>query len=282
MSSTALIRLPSPDNFPAYSRAVAAIPRLSFDDEQALARRWRDHGDRAAAQDLVIANLSLVLRAVKSHAGYRMNRADLAQEGAVGLMKAVQRFDPDRGLRLATYAVHWIDAEIREFILKNWRLVSWGTSSLAKTLFFGYRKTLAHLSALNVSRQPPTVSELAAHLDVSVEHAERARAFFQGTDQSLSWTGEDGEVQFDIPDTSLNPEQALLSHDHRSQMSRLSKAVETLPERERLVIQARLLSDPPTTLATLATRLQVSAERVRQIEASALSRLRARPELIDF
>ena len=280
MSSTLTV-LPSPDRFPAYARAVAQLPQLDADQEQALVARWRSAGDQEAARALVLGHLHLVVKAVREHEGYGVAPGDLAQEGTVGLMKAVHKFEAGRGARLGTYAWYWIQAEIREFIIKNWRLVSWGTSALAKKLFFGYRKTVAALQGLGENRTPPSIEEIATALDVDATQARTAQAYFLGADVGL-WDEHDDVPSIEyapahkaaIVVSEDTPEDAAEANDRHKMLSRIQKHLPNMSARHRDVIQGRYLTDPPVTLTALAQGWGVSVERARQIETAALAELK--------
>lgn len=271
-----MVKLPSPDSFASYARSVASIPRMSQQEEYAAAVKWRDNKDKDSAHALVVSNLYLVTKSVRDHAGYKMNQADLAQEGVVGLMKAVNKFDPDKGFRLATYAIHWIEAEIREFILKNFRMLSWGTSSLAKKLFFGYRKTISSLSDVGESRAIPSTAQIASYMDVPVESAEMIRSFFQGGDYSLSITSDEEDGFIDIEDTSLSNNQLALidARDNSLAVAKIKSVINELSERDKFILKSRIISDTPKSLSDLSKELGVSIERVRQLEANAIKKVK--------
>lgn len=270
------IVLPPPNNFPAYSRAVVSIPALSASEEQRLVHLWQTNKDADAARQLVLSHLYLVVKLVRSHAGYGISEGDLAQEGTVGLMKAVHKFDGTKNVRLATYAWYWIEAEIREFVLKNWRLVSWGTSSLAKKLFFGYRKTVNALKKFGEERSVPSNAEIAKSLDVSENDAEMARNYFLGADIEI-FEGDDDE-EFPHPrimlSTNQTPEHAVEDAQRQQQYQAVLALLSHLTEKQKDVVQGRFLTTPPLTLATLSEKIGVSIERVRQIENEALKSLR--------
>lgn len=268
--------LPSPNNFPAYTRAVATIPTMTVQEEQHLVQQWQNHKDADAARQLVLGHLYLVVKLVRSHAGYGLPEGDLAQEGTVGLMKAVHKFDGSKNVRLATYAWYWIEAEIREFILKNWRLVSWGTSSLAKKLFFGYRKTVSSLKGFGEERSIPSNTEIASALDVSESDAEMARSYFLGADIEI-FSEDDDE---DTPrsrvtlSTDNTPDRAIEADQQQQQYQAVLTLMPSLTEKQQAVLKGRFLTSPPLTLAVLSEKIGVSIERVRQIESEALKSLR--------
>ncbi len=300
------LRLPSPTQFPAYARAVNALPVLSQEQETLLAKAWRDHGDRNAAAQLVLAHLRQVVKVVRDHAGYGLPQADLAQEGTVGLMQAVHRFDPDRGVRLASFASHWILAAVREYIARNWRMVRLGTSSAMKKLFFGYRSAVAGLRAYGVDRDSSGfVADVAKAMELSSEQVESARAYFSSRDLSmdaqvpgapgasmihagfsdvhsgganLGATGSTpvGQTNGDrLGDPSPTPEESLIDADFASHATTaLRKALVRLSCRDREILTARRLLDKPQGLVELGLKHGISAERVRQIENRAIRQLR--------
>jgi len=277
--------LPSPTDFASYARAVAELPMLSAEEETTLAQAWRQHQDRAAAWRLVMAHLRQVVSVVRAHAGYGLPPGDLAQEGTVGLMKAVKRFDPDRGVRLGAYAVHWIEAEVREYIVHNWRMVRLGSTAAMKKLFFGYRKTVAALRGWGEERDvAPTAAAIAQVLDLTPAQVTTAEAFFRGQDMALDGPGLDGEEDVERSDLAqlmwqregVTPEEALVATDWTAtRHSALEQALATLPPRDQAIFRERRLKEPATGLAELGQRYAISAERVRQIEARTLKRVTA-------
>lgn len=279
-TNTALVTtpmvLPSPNNFPAYSRAVATIPTMSVQEEQRLVQQWQNNKDADAARQLVLGHLYLVVKLVRSHAGYGLPEGDLAQEGTVGLMKAVHKFDGSKNVRLATYAWYWIEAEIREFILKNWRLVSWGTSSLAKKLFFGYRKTVSGLKGFGEERSIPSNTDIASALDVSEADAEMARSYFLGADIEIFAEDDDEDTPRSrvMLSTDHTPDRAMEADQHQQQYQAVLALLPSLTEKQQEVLKGRFLTSPPQTLAVLSEKIGVSIERVRQIETEALKNLR--------
>lgn len=283
--------LPSPSRFEAYARMAHAQPILSLEQEQCLVERWRKERDPDAARQLVLSHLRLVVKVVRSHRGYGLPEADLAQEGTVGLMRAVHRFDPRVGVRLAAYALRWVEAEVREFIFRNYRLVRLGGTAAMKKLFFGYRHTLAALRALRADRDPGVSSgEVARALGVDVEQVEAARGYFLGRDLALDAPSpageEDGQAEPSqalmlaaLPAEATTPAEAAESSDTRRAIAVVVRqALDELPSRDRDILSARRLSQPPVGLVSLGKRWGISAERVRQIEARALARLRDRLE----
>lgn len=277
--------LPSPTDYPRYVRAVQAIPMLEEAEERELATAWRDRQDKQAAWRLVLAHLRLVTKVVREHAGYGMSPGDLAQEGTVGLMKAVRKFDPARGIRLGVYALRWIEAEVREYIVRNWRQVKLGTTAAMKKLFFGYRHTVAALRELGEDRDVvPTTQAVAQAMDLSPAQVAQAEAFFRGQDMGLSslLAAEEGD-QAERADVALlaweqadgtSPEAAVEELDWEQQRHRqLAQALRQLPPREREILEARRLQEPPVGLVELGERYAISAERVRQLENQAMKKV---------
>jgi RNA polymerase sigma-32 factor len=287
-SGQSFVSLPPPTDFPAYTRAVAALPALSQADETCYLKAWNDHKDVAAARALVLSNLHLVVKVVRNHQGYGVSLGDLAQEGTIGLMKAVHKFDASKRVRLATYAWYWIEAEVREFIMKNRRLISWGTSALAKKMFFGYRKTVAALKDLGEERDVPTAAAVAEALGISSADAEMARQYFMGAEVSL-WDEHTDEHDYESPGAghglvALNdrhaesaadrPDEAAELDQRAAMVVQIHQALPLLSPRHRRALEARHLTDRPEALSVLAKEWSVSVERVRQIEKAAVAALK--------
>lgn len=279
------VSIPVPTDLGAYARAVAEIPALSAKEEKALALAWRDEQSQDAAKILVLSQLRLVLKIARDHQGYGVSPADLVQEGTVGLMKAVQKFDPDRGIRLSTYSWYWIEAEIKEFILKNWRMISWGTSSLAKKIFFGYRKTVQQLRSMGENRKVPSLQEIAEAMDIKEDDAKMAQAYFLGSDVHVDGTDAFAdESDFGISSKSFtlpflaseeeDPAEKAEESDQANTLSTMHKAMQKLPQRERDILHDRFLLEKPKTLQELSLIHGVSVERCRQIEKKALLSIR--------
>lgn len=278
--------LPSPTDFGSYARAVQELPMLTQAEENALTQRWHEHQDKQAAWRLVMAHLRLVVRVVRAHSGYGLPAADLAQEGTVGLMKAVRRFDPARGVRLGVYALQWIEAEVREYVVHNWRMVRLGSTAAMKKLFFGYRKTVATLRGWGEDRDvAPTAAAIAKAMDLTPDQVRHAEAFFRGQDVALTGPGVDGSDQDrdDLVHTiwgqssTVTPEEAASDADfHSVRHQALEHVMTQLPARDRAIFRARRLSDPATGLVELGRQYEISAERVRQIEARAFETITAK------
>ncbi|HNQ04466.1 MAG TPA: RNA polymerase sigma factor RpoH [Thiobacillaceae bacterium] len=260
-----------------YIQAVNRFPLLSPEQEHELAVRLRDLGDVEAARQLVLSHLRLVVAIARGYLGYGLSHADLIQEGNVGLMKAVKRFDPERGVRLVSFAVHWIKAEIHEFILKNWRMVKVATTKAQRKLFFNLRSMKKDEGSLSSS----AVEEMARALNVSPMDVREMETRLYGQDVSLDPGVEDEDSAF-TPIAYLAAPDAeptlRLEQKERQKLATtgLSQALETLDARSRHIIEARWLNEEnPATLHELAAVYGISAERVRQVEAKALQKLRS-------
>ena len=263
----------------AYIGAVHQIPVLSVDDEQALARRFRDDEDLGAAQELVHSHLRFVVHVARGYSGYGLQLGDLIQEGNIGLMKAVKRFDPDQGVRLVSFAVHWIRAEMHEFILKNWRIVKVATTKAQRKLFFNLRKSKTRLGWLNAAE----VSAVAKDLNVSEREVLEMESRLAGRDIGFDApSDEDDEHAPPSPAAYLvardeDPAQAYERSDSESdQLELLREGMAKLDARSRDIIKRRWLdADSKVTLQELADEYGVSAERIRQVEANALKKMKA-------
>ena len=263
-----------------YIQAVNRLPMLSEREESSLAHRFRDDGDIDAARKLVMSHLRLVVAIARGYLGYGLPHSDLIQEGNIGLMKAVKRFDPDRGVRLVSFAIHWIKAEIHEFILKNWRLVKIATTKAQRKLFFNLRGMKSGTATL----RPDEVAAVADHLQVKPEEVVEMETRLGGQDIPLESNGGDDEERFApiayLPDPHAEPSEALATAQlARLQDQGLRAAIADLDDRSRDIIQRRWLTDGDTaTLHELAAEYGVSAERIRQIEAKAMKKMRGQLE----
>ncbi len=264
-------------NLDAYQQAVSRFPLLSESEESALAKRLRRNNDLEAARQLVTSHLRFVVRVARGYRGYGLADADLIQEGSVGLMKAVKRFDPDFGVRLVSFAVHWIRAEIHEFVLRNWRIVKVATTKAQRKLFFNLRRRKKRLGWLNREEVEGVASDLGVKPETVLEMEKRLYAHdaaFDGhsaDDDSGAPAAPSaylGDLSFDPASQHEDADWAL-----RSQQ-RLHAALETLDERSRDILSRRWLGENKTTLGELATEYGISAERIRQIEKKALGNLR--------
>ncbi len=262
----------------SYLREIRKFPMLEADQEFELAKRWRDGGDVDAAHQLVTSHLRLVAKIAIGYRGYGLPLAELISEGNVGLMQAVKRFDPDRGFRLATYAMWWIRAAIQEYILHSWSLVKIGTTAAQKKLFFNLRKLKRQLQAIEDGDLPQeTVTEIASRLDVPEQDVVSMNRRLAGGDQSLNaplQPGGDGEWMDWLVDDQQNQEEFLgESEELESRRELLSEAMEDLNARERHILVERRLSDDPKTLEDLSKEYGISRERVRQIEVRAFEKV---------
>ncbi len=265
----------------AYIQNVYSIPILTLEEEQALARAYQENGDLDAARQMVLAHLRFVVHIARSYAGYGLPVGDLIQEGNVGLMKAVKRFDPDRGVRLVSFAVHWIKAEIHEFILRNWRIVKIATTKAQRKLFFNLRSAKKGLKWLS----PEEAEAIAKDLGVEVEQVMEMEGRLYSRDSSLEApidADDDEALQAPIhylEDHSQDPARLLESENtEASNADLLAEGLEQLDERSRDILERRWLVDKKATLHELADEYGVSAERIRQIEAAAMKKIRQQAE----
>ncbi|HUN91522.1 MAG TPA: RNA polymerase sigma factor RpoH [Burkholderiaceae bacterium] len=269
-------------NLDAYISAVNRIPLLTADEESRLARDFRERSDLLSAQRLVLSHLRLVVAVARSYLGYGLPHADLIQEGNVGLMKAVKRFDPDRGVRLVSFALHWIKAEIHEYILRNWRLVRLATTKAQRKLFFNLRSMKNGSGTMSRAE----VEGMARELNVRPEDVAEMETRMSGGDVPLEGRADDAEEEFApiayLADSAEEPTAVLERRDHdRLQSDGIRRALDALDARSRRIVEARWLREgaggdvEPATLHELADEFGVSAERIRQIEAKALLKMRA-------
>jgi len=243
----------------AYIQGVGAIPVLSKEDEQALARRLRDDEDLEAARDLVMAHLRFVVHIAKGYTGYGLPLNDLIQEGNVGLMKAVKRFDPEYDVRLVSFAVHWIRAEIHEFVLKNWRIVKVATTKAQRKLFFNLRKKKKTLAWLTAAETEAVAKDLGVKVAEVTEMEKRLHS---------------RDAIFD-PTPDLDDERNFTPTDwHDDATTRMTAALNILDDRSRRILEERWLTEKKMTLHELAAEYGISAERIRQLEVNAIKKLR--------
>ena len=260
----------------AYIQAVGSIDVLSKEDEQALAHRFRDDEDLEAARELVMAHLRFVVHIAKGYMGYGLPLNDLIQEGNVGLMKAVRRFDPEYDVRLVSFAVHWIRAEIHEFVLRNWRIVKVATTKAQRKLFFNLRKNKKSLAWLSHAETQALAKDLGVSAKEVTEMEKRLSARDALFDPAPA---ADDERVFSpaayLPAPDSDPAQIVEKTDwHDNATDRMTAAIATLDERSRDIMQSRWLTDDKKTLHTLADEYGVSAERIRQIEVNAIKKIR--------
>ena len=261
-----------------YMAGISRLPRLEAEEERALAVRFRENGDLDAARELVMANLRFVAHVARGYMGYGLPLPDLIQEGNIGLMKAVKRFDPEVGVRLVSFAVHWIKAEIHEYIIQNWRIVKVATTKAQRKLFFNLRKYKNRLGWLN----PEEANTIAEELDVDVATVYEMEGRLSSHDMAFdaSDDSEDGEKDLSAPvhylkQANADPAELLEERDwEENEQSRLISAIETLDDRSRDIVKSRWLSEEKLTLHDLAARYNVSAERIRQLESSAMKRIK--------
>ena len=265
----------------AYIQAVGAIPVLSKEDEQDLSRRFREEEDLQAARELVMAHLRFVVHIAKGYTGYGLPLADLIQEGNVGLMKAVKRFDPSFDVRLVSFAVHWIRAEIHEYVLRNWRIVKVATTKAQRKLFFNLRKAKKSLAWLSHDETQAVAEDLGVSPKEVTEMERRLTARDAIFDPAPDTRDDDRAFSpaAYLPAANSDPAQLVENTDwHDDATTRMADAIETLDDRSRHILESRWLSDDKLTLHELADVYGVSAERIRQIEANAIKKIRARME----
>lgn len=261
----------------AYLKAVNALPVLDAEEERALALRYRKHNDLDAARQLVMSNLRYVARVARGFSGYGLPQADLIQEGNIGLMKAVKHYDPERKVRLMSFAVHWIRAEIYDYILRNWRIVKVATTKAQRKLFFNLRKSRERLGWMTRSE----VDTLAATLDVAPETVQQMESRLSSPDVPFDAGDDSDDDTFHaapagyLQDMRYNPEVLVTHSDQETSRSeQLGQALARLDDRARDIIQRRWLDEEKPTLHELATQYGVSAERIRQIEQKALAQMK--------
>jgi RNA polymerase sigma-32 factor len=264
-------------NLDAYLQTISAIPVLSVAQERVLAERLKDQNDLEAARHLVMSHLRFVVHIARSYSGYGLPLGDLIQEGNVGMMKAVKRFDPEVGVRLVSFAVHWIKAEMHEYILKNWRIVKIATTKAQRKLFFNLRSKKSDLGWMNNEE----ASNIAEDLGVELKTLREMEGRLASTDTAFDMTGsDDDESTYFAPaqyleDHSADPEALLESSDWKTHSeTKLINALQNLDERSRDILSQRWLSDHKATLHDLAAQYSVSAERIRQLEKNAMKKLK--------
>ena len=265
-------------NLSRYLEEIQKFPMLKASEEYMLARSWRENDDTAAAHKLVTSHLRLVAKIAMGYRGYGLPVAELISEGNIGMMQAVKRFDPERGFRLATYAMWWIKASIQEYILHSWSLVKIGTTAAQKKLFFNLRKLKGQMQAIDDGDlSPETVKAIATRLEVSEKEVISMNGRLSGPDHSLNApkiVDGDGEWQDWLEDEGQNQEQSLAETEELDKRTKLlNEAMERLDIRERHILSQRKLIDTPLTLDELSKEYGISRERVRQIEARAFEKL---------
>ncbi len=265
-------------NLARYLQEIRKFPMLEQEEEYMLAKRWREHDDIEAAHKLVTSHLRLVAKIAMGYRGYGLPVGELISEGNLGMMQAVKRFDPERGFRLATYAMWWIRAAIQEYILHSWSLVKMGTTAAQKKLFFNLRKIKGQMQAIEEGDMPPeTVTEIARRLSVTEDDVVSMNRRLSAPDHSLNAPlrdDSDGEWQDWLVDDSESQEHMLAEKEElNNRRQLLADAMKSLNERERHILTERRLKDGPTTLEQLSQVYGISRERVRQIEVRAFEKL---------
>ena len=273
-----LSTLGSIDSYDRYMQSIRTIPSLTAEEEMALGMRLKKSNDLEAAKTLILSHLKLVAKVAKGYSGYGLPQSDLVQEGNIGLMKAVKRFDPERGVRLVSFAIYWIKAEIQEYIVKNWRLVKTATTKAQRKLFFNLRSMKKTLQPLKSDE----INSIAKELNVKPEDVREMEYRFNGNEISLDYGSEESEDDIYIPiaylkDEAPEPsEQMEIDQSESNSLSTLKTALLSLDERSRLILEERWLKDKDaSTLHELADKLGVSAERIRQIEQSAMKKIKS-------
>ena len=279
-SKTSLPAISPDGNLSRYLEQIRSFPMLEQQQEYMLAKSWKERGDVDAAHQLVTSHLRLVAKIAMGYRGYGLPVADLISEGNLGMMHAVKKFEPEKGFRLATYAMWWIKAAIQEYILRSWSLVKIGTTAGQKKLFFNLRRIKGQIQAIDDGDlKPEQVTQIATQLDVSEAEVISMNQRMAGNDRSLnvplSRDGEgSGEWQDWLEDDSEDQETTFAEHEEFSARKRLMlEAMQGLNEREQRILQARRLAEPPLTLEDLASEFGVSRERIRQIEVRAFEKL---------
>ena len=283
MANTLSMTLSPEQGLSSYLSEIRRFPMLEKDEEFMLGKRWREHEDSGAAEKLVTSHLRLVAKIAMGYRGYGLPIGEVISEGNVGLMQAVKKFDPDKGFRLATYAMWWIRASIQEYILRSWSLVKMGTTAAQKKLFFNLRRMKSQMQALDEGDlKPDQVETIATKLGVTNEEVMSMNGRLSGPDASLNapLRGTEGEGQWQdwlSDDTAESQEDELVESDEfDSRMHLLQAAMGELNEREQNILQERRLSEDPKTLEDLAGEYGVSRERIRQIEVRAFEKLQKR------
>ncbi|MHA6289075.1 RNA polymerase sigma factor RpoH [Maricaulis sp. CAU 1757] len=280
MANALSVALSPEQGLSSYLAEIRRFPMLEKDEEFMLGKRWREHEDAEAAEKLVTSHLRLVAKIAMGYRGYGLPVAEVISEGNVGLMQAVKKFDPDKGFRLATYAMWWIRASIQEYILRSWSLVKMGTTAAQKKLFFNLRRMKSQMQALDEGDlKPHQVEEIATKLGVTTDEVVSMNGRLSGPDASLNapLRGTEGEGQWQdwlSDDQAETQEEELVQSDEfDTRMELLQMSMGELNEREQHILQERRLSEDPKTLEELADHYGVSRERIRQIEVRAFEKL---------
>jgi RNA polymerase sigma-32 factor len=277
--------LSSEGNLSIYLQEIKKFPILTAEEEYMLAKRYKEHGDTEAAHKLVTSHLRLVAKIAMGYRGYGLPVTDLISEGNVGIMQAVKKFDPERGFRLATYAMWWIRAQIQEYVLHSWSLVKIGTTAAQKKLFFNLRKLKNQLSSIDTGNlSPENAREIASRLNVKeAEVLDMDNRLFSG-DQSLNvQIGEEGDTEWQdmLVDSNDTQDNILVNSNELSFRKKIfEQALEVLNDREKEIISLRKLKDKPVKLEELSKKFNISRERVRQIEEKAFEKLQKQVSVI--
>ncbi|MDE2203760.1 MAG: RNA polymerase sigma factor RpoH [Burkholderiaceae bacterium] len=263
-------------NIDAYIQSVNRVPMLSAEEEQRLARNYRDHDDLDSARRLVLSHLRLVVSIARQYLGYGLPHADLIQEGNIGLMKAVRRFDPERGVRLVSFALHWIRAEIHEYVLRNWRLVKVATTKAQRKLFFNLRRLKKNLAWLSEAETQAVAKDLGVEPRDVREMEQRLAARDLAFDPTPDSDDEESySPAHYLPANDADPAIAIEREEwDEDSADRLQEALGKLDERSRTILRRRWMAEPKATLHELADEYGISAERVRQVEANAINKLK--------
>jgi RNA polymerase sigma-32 factor len=279
MASAALPVLSGENGLSRYLNEIRRFPMLAPEEEYMLAKRWREHGDPAAAHKLVTSHLRLVAKIAMGYRGYGLPIGEVISEGNVGLMQAVKRFEPERGFRLATYAMWWIRASIQEYILRSWSLVKMGTTASQKKLFFNLRKAKSQISALDEGDlRPDQVETIATRLGVPQQDVIDMNRRMSGDASLNAPLREEGEGEWQdwLVDDSASQENILVDRQETdNRLGALRQALSVLNDRERRIFEARRLAEDPVTLEELSSEFDISRERVRQIEVRAFEKVQA-------
>jgi len=279
MANAALPVLSAESGLARYLAEIRRFPMLEPEQEYMLARRWREHGDRDAAQKLITSHLRLVAKIAMGYRGYGLPIGEVVSEGNVGLMQAVKRFEPEKGFRLATYAMWWIRASIQEYILRSWSLVKMGTTANQKKLFFNLRKAKSQIQALEAGDlRPDQVATIATKLGVTEQDVVDMNRRLGGDTSLNAPMSQDGEGEWQdwLVDDSASQETVLADSEEKdNRLTALRGALSVLNERERRIFEARRLAEDPSTLEQLSEEFGVSRERVRQIEVRAFEKVQA-------
>jgi len=266
------------DSFSMYQQSIQEIPFLTKDEEHELGMRLKNDNDLEAAKKLILSHLKLVMKIARSYSGYGLPHSDLVQEGNIGLMKAVKKFDVDRGVRLVSYAMFWIKAEIQEYVVKNWRLVKMATTKAQRKLFFNLRSLRSSLQPLGLEE----IKSIAKELNVKEDEVREMEFRFSGQEISIDYSNDDSdEDQFRpiayLKDLAMSPSERIEKLEAESNNTKnLNNALKKLDSRSREIVEARWLKEDKTdTLHELAKKYKVSAERIRQIEQNAMKKIKA-------